>query len=395
MSARMDLTVLGFGISALLSQFAVAADNVPATPQTAGKAATAPAETKPAAGAKSPAAADESIAKLIQQLDATEFAEREAACAKLAAKGKEAIPALEKAGANGNLEVSSRATTILGKMLESSDGETESAAKKALQDLADSDSPAASRKAKSILDKKDGVQNAGPNMNMPGGGIMIPGNGFGGRIIINGGQLNIGGGGFGVKTMSVRNVNGVKEIEASEDGKTVKIQDDPAQGIKVEITEKENGKETTKKYEAKNAEDLKKNHPAGYDLYKKYGGDQPGNAVQLNIQGGMNIMPGNLPFPLVPPAMPGQALPGQMQPGQALPARPMIPGQLVPGAAAPARSQLELAAIQTKSLASRLEKLQKADAYKSATPESKAELKKQIDELSKRLDEVRGQLNDK
>ena len=54
-----------------------------------------------------------------------------------------------------------------------------------------------------------------------------------------------------MRTMSVKNVNGVKEINASEDGKTVKIQDDPAQGIKIEVTEKQNGKEVTKKYEAR------------------------------------------------------------------------------------------------------------------------------------------------
>ena len=142
---------------------------------------------------------------------------------------------MEKAAANGNLEVSSRATTVLGKLLKSSDEATEKAASEALQRLADGDSPAAARKAKSILDKKNGVKNNGPNV--AGGGIIMPGNGFGGQIIINGGQLNIGGG-AAMRTMSVKNVNGVKEINASEDGKTVKIQDDPAQGIKIELTRK-------------------------------------------------------------------------------------------------------------------------------------------------------------
>ena len=48
-----------------------------------------------------------------------------------------------------------------------------------------------------------------------------------------------------------------------------------------------------------------------------------------------------------------------------------------------------------KNLSSQLERLQKAEACKNASPESKAELKKQIDELSKQLESLRGQLGDK
>ena len=129
--------------------------------------------------------------------------------------------------------------------------------------------------------------------------------------------------------MSVKNVNGVKEINASEDGKTVKIQDDPAQGIKIELTEKQNGKEVTKKYEAKNVEELKKKQPAGYELYKKYGGEQPGNgAMQLRIQAGAGHCRSRaMPSPPCPamPAIPLQpALP--LQPGQ-----PLIPVPAAPG----------------------------------------------------------------
>ena len=47
-----------------------------------------------------------------------------------------------------------------------------------------------------------------------------------------------------------------------------------------------------------------------------------------------------------------------------------------------------------KHLATKLEQLQKAEACKSASAEAKAELRKQIDELSKRLSDVRGQLGD-
>ncbi len=190
-----------------------------------------------------------------------------------------------------------------------------------------------------------------------------------------------------MRTMSVKNVNGVKEITTSEDGKTVKIQDDPAQGIKIELTEKQNGKEVTKKYEAKNVEELKKKQPAGYELYKKYGGEQGGNGVTFRIQAGVGNLqvPGGNAIPVVPlqPAVPLQALPGPA----AMPRGVMPQGNNL--------QQIEVATRLVKSLSSRLEQLQKAEALKNASPESKAELKKQIDELSKQVESLRGQLGDK
>ena len=381
MSLGKGFLLLGVGSLVMFARLLMAGDTGPAAPP-AGK------EAKPATAGQSPAAAVESIEQLIEQLDAAEFDKREAACGKLAAKEKAAIAALEKAAANGNLEVSSRATTVLGKLLKSSDEATEKAATDALQHLADGDSPAAARKARSILDKKNALKNNVPGMSVPGmnvPGIIVPGNAFGGQIIINGGQLNIGGG-PGMRTMSVKNINGVKEINASEDGKTVKILDDPAQGIKVELAEKQNGKEVTKKYDAKNVEELKKNHPAGYELYKKYGGEQPGAGVmQFRIQGGA----GNFQIP-------GNAMPAiPLQP--AMPLQPLAPVPVVPGAAAPQINtpQVEVATRMVQNLSSRLERLQKAEDCKNASPESKAELKKQIDALSKQLEALRGQLGDK
>ena len=58
---------------------------------------------------------------------------------------------------------------------------------------------------------------------MPGG-IM-------GNIQIRGMQL-----GGGMTRISVSNVNGVKRIEADENGKKVRIDDDPQNGIKMEVT---------------------------------------------------------------------------------------------------------------------------------------------------------------
>jgi hypothetical protein len=379
MSLGKGLLFIGVGSLALLTRLVVGGETGPATPGAKESAAAKPAEKE---GKPATVVGDDAIERLIEQLDSADYDTRETACKKLAETGKAAVAALQKAAANGNLEVSSRATTVLGNLLKSSDKATEKAANDALEHLAEGDSPAAARKAKSILEKKNGVTNNNSGMNGPG--MIFPGNGFGGQIIINGGQLNIGvGAGGGGRTLSVKNTNGVKEITTSEEGKTVKIQDDPAKGIKVELTEKQNGKEVTKKFEAKNVEELKK-QPAGYELYKKYGGGQPGNGI------------GQLGFGILNFQVPGNANPPQpglpIQPGQ-----PLIPGLRVPGAAVPGRNnpQVEVATLWVRNLSSRLDGLQKTDVYKNASPESKAKLKKEIDELSKRLEAVRGQLGDK
>ncbi|MBC8873797.1 MAG: hypothetical protein H8E44_30525 [Planctomycetes bacterium] len=61
----------------------------------------------------------------------------------------------------------------------------------------------------------------------------------------------------------------------------------------MEVTEKKDGKETTKKYAAKNADELKKDHAEAHKIYEKYskgaGGRiqiqafpaQPGRAIQI------------------------------------------------------------------------------------------------------------------
>ena len=60
--------------------------------------------------------------------------------------------------------------------------------------------------------------------------------------------------------------------------------------------------------------------------------------------------------------------------------------------AAPGR--VEMATSLARRLSAELKRLQTAQAYKNASPASKAGLKKQIDELSKQLEAVRGQLGD-
>jgi hypothetical protein len=349
-------------------------------PTGAQPTAKAAADSKPSADAdaklgdkdaKVPAAT-ETVQQLVEQLDSADFDKREAACGKLAGKGKEAIPALEKAAAKGDLEVSSRALGVLGKLLKSSDDKTAKAAEESLQRLADGDGPAAARKAKSILDKKNGVtEDIDPFAPRIFGGGPFGRGGLGGRIIINGGTLIIGGGGV-AKSRSVSINNGVREIKATDGDKSVKITDDPANSIKIESTDKVNGQDVTKKYEAKDVDDLKKNQPEGYQLYKEYA-QRSGNG------GGVQM---KLPtVPLQPPA---------------LPAIPLKPAPAPAAAPAPDGSeQLDRASTRLKIMSSQLDALRQNELLKNAPAEKKTELKKQFDELSKQIDELRKQLDGK
>ena len=94
--------------------------------------------------------------------------------------------------------------------------------------------------------------------------------------MVHGGQVTIGGPGTAIQ-LSIRNINGVTETTCRQNGKTVKVQEG-AQGIKIEVMENENDKDLTRKYSAKDVVDLKNNHPAGYEIYRRVCGEKPEKA---------------------------------------------------------------------------------------------------------------------
>jgi hypothetical protein len=308
---------------------------------------------------KAEAASPADIDKLIEQLDADRFADRQAASQKLALQGKAAIPALAKAAVGESLEVTTRAIDLLRKFHENSDAATKDAAKAALETIAKSDRTSAARRAQEVLKPKADPNTPDNNM-VPGGGIIIGG---GGAII----QGNIQVGGAAVKKMSVKNANGVREIDVEEGDKKVKIHDDPKNGIKIEVTTKKDGKDVTDKYEAKDAEELKKKHPEGYKVYEEYGKNAggAGGAIQIQIGGG-NIIPA--------------------VPGVPVPAGPRIINA--------GRNDVILATSILRSAISRLERLAKQEGLKDATKESKEELKKQMGEVKRVIADLEKQLQD-
>jgi hypothetical protein len=229
---------------------------------------------------------NERIARLIQQLDAGEFSARSEASRNLQQLGPAACPALAKAAVEGSREQRMRALEILGQHFQEGETATKQAAKQALESIAASDHEASARRAKDILQpKKEQPMIAVPNI--APAQIQIQVEAIAGGI-----------GGRGVQRIQVK--NGVRQIETDDGQRKVKIIEDPNKGIEVEITQKRDGKETTEKFQAENAEELAKKDPEIHKLYQK-----------MQNVGGMQI----------------QAVPGRILPANPLQQRIPLQGQ--------------------------------------------------------------------
>ena len=239
--------------------------------------------------AQAKAASAEEIDKLMEQLDANRFSERQAAQQRLAEIGKAALPAIEKGTQHVSREVAVRSLDILKGLFQGGDDATKAAAKETLERLAKNNDGTLAKRAGEILSPPK------PAPQVPPG--IVPGRIGGAQI-----QIQVVGGAGGNSKRSMKDVNGVKEIEVEENGKKVKINDDPAKGIKLEVTETKDGKETTQKYEAKDAAELKAKHPEAHKHYEEYSKQPAG----IQIRG--FAVPGVLPPGALPPGFP--ALPG-------------------------------------------------------------------------------------
>lgn len=71
------------------------------------------------------------------------------------------------------------------------------------------------------------------------------------------------------RTVRVTIINGAQTIDATEGDRTVHIEQD-ADGIRMRVAGKIDGKETTEEFKAASADELKKNHPDAYALYEQY-----------------------------------------------------------------------------------------------------------------------------
>jgi hypothetical protein len=322
--------------------------------------------------AQKPAAAEAAkqpdIATLIKQLDADEYNERQSASAKLAAAGENAVPALEKAASSDSREMSMRAFDILKGHFDKGTPTVKHAAKQALERISKSDLGGASRRAAEAL--------APPTANIPNnparnarvlpfapapGGIRIAG----ARVVIAAGAV-----GGGVET-KIKVENGVKTTEVKDKDRQVKIVDDPDKGLQLEVTETKDGKETTQKYEAKNADELKTKHAEAHKIYEQY--SQKGAEIKI---GGFGFAPA-VPLPIGPvPAI---------APARLVPVAPALPPMAVPAEIAPPTKKPDAFEGLDKAI-------QEAEAsLKEALKQSGGD-SEQLKRAQLRLEEVRKQL---
>lgn len=288
-------------------------------------------EPAPTAEVKAPAptATTAEIADLVKQLDADDFKARQLAAEKLNALGRPAIPALIDAAQSTQLELMSQALGILRGFHQDNNADLKAAAKEALEKVAAGTNPNAAQRAKDLLTPpKDAGSDPNRNNIIAGNGqgqIIINGAGGIGRIQIQAMPIQIGAGAK-VFSKSISNKDGVKTTKVKQDGLEVEITES-----KEEITVKktENGK--TEEFKAKDAEELKKKHPAGHELFEKHAGDKnnAGGAINLQIGGNIQAVP----------------LPAQIMP--AVPLQPAIPAvPVIPGNAGKVRAESQLQAVE-------------------------------------------------
>ncbi|MFT7643350.1 MAG: hypothetical protein ACI9G1_005115 [Pirellulaceae bacterium] len=304
-----------------------------------------------------------SINKWIKELDSDLFSERNAASRELDRLGSRAFPALEEAAMNSeSREVTSRSVDVLKGWFGREDTPEHKTAEESLKRISAGEHGPAARLAKNVLSPPV-IES--PLQNRFGGGqVIINGNA---QIRIAGGGIQfqrkafpvIPGGKF--KRMSTKIVNGRKEIEVEEGEQKVKIVEEKEGKITVEITKKVDGKEKTDKFEAKDAAELKKNHPDASKEYEKYAGKVRGNNIaQIQIQ---NIVPQILPNG--PQQVPGRKI------------RPAAPPAVLP------QNLRDRLKGHQKTIEKRIADL---DPNKEADKQNIESLKKQIEGLQKIID---------
>lgn len=220
------------------------------------------------------------IERWIAELDAPQFAKRQAASQQLYEAGQPAIAPLQKAATEGSREVMMRAIDVLKRHTRSA-GTTQEAARTALQELSQAPQSLVARAAQEALKPPAAALPRNevarrfaqpapapglPNV-IPGGAIQL-GNGAI-QLQIQGGVQGIGNVG-GARRMQMQNVNGNKKIMAEQPGRKVNIEEQAAGPIKIEVTETKDGKEVTRKADVKNVDELKKNHPELHKIYEEF-----------------------------------------------------------------------------------------------------------------------------
>ncbi|HEY2412697.1 MAG TPA: hypothetical protein VGI40_10665 [Pirellulaceae bacterium] len=191
------------------------------------------------------------IAATIQQLEHDTFSERQAASKILTEAGAAALPHLENTAASGNREAAGRALDIVKRHFQNGDAELKSGAREILTRLAKNDNVATAQRARNVLDP--------PRTSMLPIGAMPNARGL---PFIPPQQVT--------RTQMTTEINGRREIEVRENGRKTKIQTLPDGRIQFEFTEPLNGRDVTRKIDAKDLSELKRKDAEAGQLYELY-----------------------------------------------------------------------------------------------------------------------------
>jgi hypothetical protein len=203
-----------------------------------------------AEGSPNPTGGSERIAALIEQLEHAAFSERQAASQSLAEAGAVALPQLEATAARGGREAAGRALAIVKQHFQNGEAPLKDEAREALSRLAGSEDVAVSQRAHHVLYP--------PRTSMLPAGVPF-GNARNAQAMP------------ATRTLTTHEDNGIRDVEARENGRRTRIQTFPNGRIQFEFTEPINGRDVTRRIDAKDLGELRrKDAEAGqlYDLYQ-------------------------------------------------------------------------------------------------------------------------------
>ncbi len=229
---------------------------------------------------------------------------------------------------------------LLKKLLDASEGLTQADARQAFQRLAKGDRPKAARLAQDVLKVKEAEDAAKAQQAAQ----------FANRQQF--GPIQIAPG-INAQRVRIQHNNGGREINIEAGDRKIKINDGKGQPIKIEITTKTNGKDSTETCEAKDVDELKKKHPEASKFYN--GWENQGNP--LGFPAGMTIN--------------------------------IVQIQLPPD------QQVRTAIMVLQSLHQHVDVLGKGDQVQKASPQSRTDLKQAIDQFQQTLVEVEKRLQEK
>ena len=245
--------------------------------------------------------------RLLELLRSPRFSDRREASRQLQQMGAGAHGVLRQIIESGDSESATRALDLLKQATRSRDPEIASSARATLEEIAASDSPRA-RSADQALNPS-----SHPRLPDLFGGPALPGPALPGQALPLVPQLPPPGFAPQGRTnlrVTIRSINGVREIEVIQNDKRYWFRDAGA-GLE---TERPDGKGGVTKQTDKDAEEVRQKDPEAYGAYQRSGGGK-GGMIQIRPRGGIF---GNGLQPAIPqpnfPQRPLRQLPRQQGP---------------------------------------------------------------------------------